>query len=195
MSLQSLKQLFIIILEISFLIYYHSLSSVNKQQFLPSKDLMKFSERAPPIYFHFNPLGMITRMLWRCGMKRIAAGRKEREVTTCMPRSRRWFSDDMFRPAFNFAQKLKWYRSVSKRKEFTTRGDWKKKLGRRRRPAGARQNLNPFNQLPHFPGVYNSWEAAPAASSENCAVKKHLDPSNPTHARARARAWISMEKG
>lgn len=114
---------------------------------------------------------MITRMLWRCGMKFVAAGRKEKEMTTCMPRSRRWFSGDMFRPAFNFAQKLKWYRSVSGRKEFTTRGDWKKKLGRRRRPAGARQNLNPFKQLPHFPGVYNSWEAAPAASTENCAVK------------------------
>lgn len=35
-----------------------------------------------------------------------------------------------------------------------------------RRPSGARQNLNPFRQLPHFAGVYNSWEAAaqPGAS-------------------------------
>jgi hypothetical protein len=113
-----------------------------------------------------------------------------------MPRSRRWFSGDMFRPgpAFNFAQKLKWYHPVSERKEFTTRGDWKKKLGTgagaRRRPAGARQNLNPFKQLPHFAGVYNSWEAAPGAGMENCAAENTSSPGKPTGCeRAREFPW------
>lgn len=39
------------------------------------------------------------------------------------------------------------------------------------RPSGARQNLNPFKQLPHFAGVYNSWEAPWASREENCAAE------------------------
>lgn len=88
---------------------------------------------------------------------------------------------------------------VSKRKEFTTRGDWKKKLeglggegGGRRRPAGARQNLNPFKQLPHFAGVYNSWEAAPEGKhGKLCRMENIPDLSKTTCARKQ----ISMEKG
>lgn len=132
------------------------------------------------------------------------AGKREtgveigRDGGESMPRSRRWFSGDMFlRPTFNFAQKLKWYRPVSERKEFTTRGDWKKKLGGggnggQRRPAGARQNLNPFKQLPHFAGVYNSWEAAPEGKhGENCAAwKTSRHPSvKATWARANKFPW------
>lgn len=197
MFLASLKRLLIICLRNcnSSLIYSHSLSSVNKQQFPRSKGLMKTLRRAlsanlfslQPVWYD-NPYVMKVRNEMLCS-------REERERNDDVHAHVRAVDSRAIcsAPAFNFAQKLKWYRSVSGRKEFTTRGDWKKKLGRRRRPAGARQNLNPFKQLPHFPGVYNSWEAAPAASSENCAVKNISTPSKVTCARARAR--ISMEKG
>jgi len=60
----------------------------------------------------------------------------------------------------------------------------------RRRPAGARQNLNPFKQLPHFAGVYNSWEAAPGAGMENCAAENTSAPGKPTgRERAREFPW------
>lgn len=54
-----------------------------------------------------------------CSRKKSESSGKEAEWNgdEHATRSRRWFSGDMFRPcqAFNFAQKLKWYRPVSRR--------------------------------------------------------------------------------
>lgn len=62
----------------------------------------------------------------------------------------------------------------------------------RRRPVGARQNLNPFKQLPHFADVYNSWEAAPEGKhGKLCRMENIPDLSKATCVREQ----ISMEKG
>lgn len=160
------------------------------------------SKCAPAIYFHFSPLGMITGYIMtvrnetRCsGKKSEPPGEGDRGEETGdehATRSRRWFPSDMFRPcrAFNFAQKLKWYRPVSGRERSLRRVEiegtnlWKA----RRRPAGARQNLNPFKQLPHFAGVYNSWEAASRGQAWKTMPWKTSRPYSKPTRRARARA-------
>jgi len=103
-------------------------------------------------------------------MNRVAVGRKERERNDVHATFAPLILGRYVPPRFQFRAKVE---MISLRLgEKGVYDAWRlKEETRRRRPVGARQNLNPFKQLPHFPGVYNSWEAAPVASSENCAVK------------------------